>query len=50
MKVASITAITTEWIVHMSAADQSSSLQAGPEQARKKPANLVWDDPFLLEN
>ncbi|MEO1607519.1 MAG: acyl-CoA dehydrogenase [Pseudomonadota bacterium] len=27
-----------------------SPVSAGPETARAKPATLVWDDPFLLEN
>ncbi|MEP3639493.1 MAG: acyl-CoA dehydrogenase [Paracoccaceae bacterium] len=27
----------------------TSAIQTGPEQARVKPATLVWDDPFLLE-
>ncbi len=26
------------------------AIQTGPESARQKPAALVWDDPFLLEN
>lgn len=26
-----------------------SAIPSGPEQARAKPARLVWDDPFLLE-
>lgn len=26
------------------------NIKTGPEQARAKPASLVWDDPFLLEN
>ena len=25
-------------------------IQTGPETARQKPATLVWEDPFLLEN
>lgn len=29
---------------------QSLPSQVTPEQARKKPAHLVWDDPFLIEN
>ncbi|MEO9518220.1 MAG: acyl-CoA dehydrogenase [Paracoccaceae bacterium] len=28
----------------------TSAIKPGPEQARVKPATLVWDDPFLLEN
>ncbi|MEP3847384.1 MAG: acyl-CoA dehydrogenase [Paracoccaceae bacterium] len=28
----------------------TSAIKTGPEQARVKPATLVWDDPFLLEN
>lgn len=43
-------AITAEWNAPMSPTDQSLCIQASPEQARKKPANLVWDDPFLIEN
>ncbi|MEP5762152.1 MAG: acyl-CoA dehydrogenase [Litoreibacter sp.] len=27
-----------------------SAINNAPEQARAKPATLVWDDPFLLEN
>ena len=27
----------------------ASAIKTGPEQARVKPAALVWDDPFLLE-
>ena len=27
----------------------TSAIKTGPEQARVKPATLVWDDPFLLE-
>ena len=30
--------------------DTNATLASGPAQARKKPANLVWDDPFLIEN
>ena len=30
--------------------DTIASSTNGPAQARKKPANLVWDDPFLIEN
>ena len=30
--------------------DTNATLTSGPAQARKKPANLVWDDPFLIEN
>jgi len=26
------------------------AIQSGPEAARQKPATLVWEDPFLLEN
>ena len=25
-------------------------IPTGPETARQKPATLIWDDPFLLEN
>jgi len=30
--------------------NKTSAINVGPEQARAKPAALVWDDPFLLEN
>ena len=30
--------------------NKTSTISVGPEQARAKPAALVWDDPFLLEN
>jgi len=26
-----------------------SALKTGPEVARAKPAHLIWDDPFLLD-
>ena len=28
----------------------NASSTNGPAQARRRPANLVWDDPFLIEN
>ena len=30
--------------------NKTSAINVGPEQAHAKPAALVWDDPFLLEN